>query len=182
MAKILTAVRHAKSSWRDPSLSDKKRPLNARGKMAAPAMARYLLRLEHLPQALLSSPARRAWDTAALMAAEFGILESAIKKDDRLYFDGMSGILDAVRDTDDAIDHLFFFSHEPIIGDFCRQYADLDPLVNYPTAAVCAMQFEVDHWRDIGQVSGKSEKGKKGHINKAQKLFFVIPKKIDPAL
>jgi phosphohistidine phosphatase SixA len=34
--KILYIVRHAKSSWDDPELSDFDRPLNERGKKSAP--------------------------------------------------------------------------------------------------------------------------------------------------
>ncbi|MCH5374620.1 MAG: histidine phosphatase family protein, partial [Planctomycetes bacterium] len=36
--KTLLILRHAKSSWGDPSLADHDRPLNARGKRDAPRM------------------------------------------------------------------------------------------------------------------------------------------------
>ncbi len=35
----LTLLRHAKSSWQDPSLTDMERPLNKRGRRDATAMA-----------------------------------------------------------------------------------------------------------------------------------------------
>ena len=44
--KILFLVRHAKSSWKDPALSDHDRPLNQRGKQNAPLMAARLRKEE----------------------------------------------------------------------------------------------------------------------------------------
>ncbi len=40
--KTLLLIRHAKSSWDDPELTDYERPLNERGKKDAPAMAEKL--------------------------------------------------------------------------------------------------------------------------------------------
>jgi phosphohistidine phosphatase len=40
--KTLLLIRHAKSSWNEPGLSDFERPLNDRGKKDAPEMAERL--------------------------------------------------------------------------------------------------------------------------------------------
>ncbi len=40
--KTVLLVRHAKSSWDDPLLADFDRPLAARGRGAAPRIARYM--------------------------------------------------------------------------------------------------------------------------------------------
>ncbi len=167
MTKVLTAIRHAKSSWDDPGLADRDRPLSKRGRKAAPAIARYLQKLGHLPDAMLSSPAVRAADTATLMAEQFGFLKQDIRIDDRLYFAGLEGIAEAIRETPDDIQRLFFFSHEPVISSFCERYCRLGN-VHFATSGVCAMEFETDQWSVL------PERGKK--------LFFVIPKAIDPAL
>ncbi len=66
--KILLIVRHAKSSWKDPHLVDHQRPLNKRGKKAAPEMGRRLKKRGERPDMIVSSDARRAVDTAASMA------------------------------------------------------------------------------------------------------------------
>jgi len=58
--KTLILIRHAKSSWDQPGLSDFDRPLNERGKKDAPVMAKRVkekgIELDHL----VSSPAKRA--------------------------------------------------------------------------------------------------------------------------
>jgi len=55
--KSLLILRHAKSSWKHPELTDHDRPLNKRGKRDAPRMGE-ILRSEHLiPEAIISSMA-----------------------------------------------------------------------------------------------------------------------------
>jgi phosphohistidine phosphatase len=45
--KSVLILRHAKSSWKDPELTDHDRPLNKRGKRDAPRIGQ-LLKNEHL--------------------------------------------------------------------------------------------------------------------------------------
>ncbi|MFC5585479.1 SixA phosphatase family protein [Nitratireductor kimnyeongensis] len=70
--KELLLLRHAKSSWDDPSLADIERPLAPRGRRAAPLMGREILRRGWSPDYVLVSPARRAQQTWRLVAAEIG--------------------------------------------------------------------------------------------------------------
>jgi len=65
--KRLTLMRHADARWNDPAISDLERPLNRRGIGAAQAMARRLLELQLIPDLLLTSPARRAQQTADIV-------------------------------------------------------------------------------------------------------------------
>ena len=63
----LFIMRHAKSSWDDPTLSDFERPLNRRGKEDAPLMGEHLKRLGIKPDLIVSSPAKRAKKTAKIV-------------------------------------------------------------------------------------------------------------------
>lgn len=168
MSKILTVIRHAKSSWSDPLLEDIKRPLNSRGKRAAPSMGRYLRDAGHIPELLVSSPAKRAYKTAVLMARELEYDHEKILKDSKLYFEGTEAMLQVARQLDDSYGAVFLFSHEPIVSDFCELMCGLS-VVKYPTGAACAMSFDVDNWAQIKEGEG-------------QQLFFVKPKAIDPTL
>ena len=70
--KSLLILRHAKSSWKHPELTDHDRPLNKRGKRDAPRMGE-ILRSEHLiPEAIISSTAARAHATAEAVAKASG--------------------------------------------------------------------------------------------------------------
>ena len=66
--KILMLLRHAKSSWKDTSLSDFDRPLNGRGRKAAETIGRYLRNNGLEPELVLSSPAVRARETIGIVA------------------------------------------------------------------------------------------------------------------
>ena len=70
--KSILLLRHAKSSRKDPDLTDHDRPLNKRGKRDAPRMGR-LLKKEHLvPDIIISSTAIRARSTAEAVAKASG--------------------------------------------------------------------------------------------------------------
>ena len=70
--KTLLLLRHAKSSWKVPDLSDHDRPLNRRGKKDAPKMGRLLKEKELVPDLVIDSTARRAKDTASAVAKHSG--------------------------------------------------------------------------------------------------------------
>ncbi len=59
----LGLMRHAKSDWADENLTDHDRPLNARGRRDAPAMARWLAAQRFLPEVILASTATRVRQT-----------------------------------------------------------------------------------------------------------------------
>ena len=67
MITRLILMRHAKSSWKYPELSDHERPLNKRGSKAAGKIAKELIRLEWIPNKLYSSDSTRTKETWARM-------------------------------------------------------------------------------------------------------------------
>jgi len=76
--KILYLVRHAKSSWKDSTLSDMDRPLNKRGRRNSPDMGRRMLEQDHQPELFISSPANRALSTTRNIMRELGIDDAEI--------------------------------------------------------------------------------------------------------
>lgn len=68
--KTVFLLRHAKSSWDDPSLDDFDRPLSDRGRKAAPLIGRFMAAQSWQPDLALVSPAIRARDTWQLVAPE----------------------------------------------------------------------------------------------------------------
>jgi phosphohistidine phosphatase len=83
--KILTIVRHAKSSWDDSSLSDRERPLNERGRLDAPMMGRRIAAAGIRPSLIIASPAVRAWTTARVVAQELGYPLEFMHRESELY-------------------------------------------------------------------------------------------------
>lgn len=68
----LLIMRHAKSSWDDPDLGDHDRPLNRRGRLAAPRMGELLAAEDRLPDAVLCSTACRTVETWNLLSTAAG--------------------------------------------------------------------------------------------------------------
>lgn len=88
MIKQLLLMRHAKSSWKDETLSDHARPLNGRGRGDSPRMARQLTQHGLTPSLIISSDARRTQQTASLMLswwADHGVALPELRWSSELY-------------------------------------------------------------------------------------------------
>ena len=143
--KILTIVRHAKSSWSNPGLSDRKRPLNKRGKRDAPMMGERIQQHGIRPSLIVSSPATRAWSTAKTIAMAINYPREFLQKEDRLYLASLDDILDVVVAQDDAFNNLMLVGHNPGFTDFAN-FLVPGLTGNLPTAGVLSVQIEQDDW------------------------------------
>ena len=143
--KTLTLVRHAKSSWKNPSLRDRERPLNKRGERDAPKMGKRIVAAGIRPSLIISSPATRAWTTAKAVAAEIGYPHEFLQREDDLYLASLDRLLDVVAAQDPGFNNLMLFGHNPGLTDFAN-YLCPGLTDNVPTAGVVCVEFEADDW------------------------------------
>jgi phosphohistidine phosphatase len=143
--KTLTLLRHAKSSWKDTSLSDRDRPLNKRGERDAPEMGRRIAAAGIRPSLIVSSPAVRAWTTARIIADKIGYPREFLQRDKRLYLASVNGILDVIVGQDTAFNSLMIVGHNPGFTDFAN-YLVPGLTNNIPTAGVVSVQLDTDDW------------------------------------
>jgi phosphohistidine phosphatase len=142
--KTLILVRHAKSSWEDAALPDKERPLNERGKRDAPDMGKRLAKRDVKPELILSSPARRAFATAKIIAKSLGYKLKNIVVDDRLYPGAADEILNSIHRLDKQLDRVMIVGHNPALADLAhRLSSEIDRM---PTCAVAKFRFDVKAW------------------------------------
>lgn len=146
--KTLILVRHAKSSWDDPGLNDFDRPLNDRGKKDAPKMAERLAKKKIEIDAFISSPAKRAARTAKFFAEEFKAKKKEIIFKTELYLASENVFYDVIEKTDDDLDTIAVFSHNPGITDFANDLTEIK-IDNIPTCGVFAVKIDSGHWADI---------------------------------
>jgi len=141
-------MRHAKSSWDNPSLDDFDRPLNERGLKAAPEMARRFkdLGLGWSLNRIVSSSARRAAETTQLFSGELEL--EAITYSEDLYLSSPHTLLDAARAQDDEEGAIMLVAHNPGISSFTGMLIDRD-LGDLPTAFLAIVSFEVEAWKDV---------------------------------
>ena len=143
--KILTLVRHAKSSWKDTSLTDRDRPLNNRGKRDAPEMGRRIAAAGIRPSLIVSSPATRAWTTAKVIANEIGYPREFLQRDNALYLASVNGILDVIASQDVGFNSLMLVGHNPGFTDLAN-YLVPGLTNNVPTAGVISIELDTDEW------------------------------------
>ena len=143
--RILTLVRHAKSDWKDTSLSDKERPLNRRGERDAPKMGRRLVKHGIRPSLIIASPAVRAWTTAKIIARKISYPAEFLQREETLYLASLNELLDAVAAQDDGFKSLMVVGHNPGLTDFAN-FLVPGLTNNLPTAGVVSVQFEGDDW------------------------------------
>ena len=144
--KTLLIVRHAKSSWDSADISDIDRPLNDRGKRDAPAMAQRLIKAGVRIDRFVSSPARRARNTAEHFAHTYGRKEKEIRQIPELYNATVPVFQEVVGALDDGDDTVAIFSHNPGITAFVNTLTDEIRLDNMPTCAVFAVKSDAEHW------------------------------------
>jgi phosphohistidine phosphatase len=148
--KTLFLVRHAKSSRDDPTLPDRDRPLDDRGRRDAPKMGKRLARRDMKPDLLVSSPALRALTTAQLIAEEIGFKRKDIVVDDRLYASSPDALLAVIRALDNKLDRVMLFGHNPEFSDLAHRLSS--KIVDMPTSAVAEYHFDTKAWSDVGEV------------------------------
>ena len=147
--KRLTVMRHADARWKDPGTEDFARPLNRRGLAGAEAMARRLLELELVPDRLLASTARRAEQTADIVARELALSVRHVQREEALYLASAADMLRLIQDTGPRIAHLMVIAHNPGASDLIHLLVPRGGISTLTTAGVCSIVFEVDSWHAI---------------------------------
>jgi phosphohistidine phosphatase len=167
----LTLIRHAKSSWADPSLPDFTRPLAPRGFAAGAVMASWLAVNVRPPDTVLVSSALRTQATWALLADAWGA-PATCTLDDSLYMAVSERVLRQIGKTPATTAHLMIVGHNPGMQDLAL--ALIGPasttermalVAKFPTAAVAVLTFDTRLWSDV--------RAGQGHLQ-----HFVSPRRL----
>ena len=151
--KRLYLLRHAKSSWDDPTLADHDRPLAPRGRRAAKLIAKHLRRERIAPALVLCSSAQRARETLEGLAPALGD-EVSVHVERELYGASDGDLLERLRAIPEAAPSVLLIGHNPAIQALAVSLSsgslELESLQRkYPTAALATITFE-GSWRDLG--------------------------------
>jgi phosphohistidine phosphatase len=146
MAKTLLLLRHAKSSWGDSSLPDHDRPLNKRGKAAAPRMGRLLRDEGLVPDLVVTSTAVRAQATAFAVIEACGYV-GAVRSARSLYLAPPSAYVDLIRELDESIERVLMIGHNPGIETLFSELVGRPEAM--PTAGLAALAIPIDDWLEL---------------------------------
>ena len=148
MSKTITLIRHAKSSWSDPNLPDKFRPLNKRGQRDLPKIGKLLQALEFSPDLLLCSTAKRALETLEGLKPYISIAENNIRFEETLYEADVDHLLAEIKQRSDEVGHLTIIGHNPGLNDLINLLCGIQ-IGNLPTLGIAQLRFDSVHWTDI---------------------------------
>ncbi|MEJ2492159.1 MAG: histidine phosphatase family protein [Desulfuromonadales bacterium] len=146
--KRLILVRHAKSSWANPDLKDFDRPLNSRGERDAPIMGQRLLKGGLVPQVIVTSPAKRAWTTAQLIAQEIGIGAQEIIRYPEIYEADVATLMAVIGHLAEDWKDVMLVGHNPGLSELA-EYLTGKAFGNLPTCAVCSLVLPISDWHQV---------------------------------
>ena len=167
----LMLARHAKSSWGDLALSDHDRPLNGRGRRAAPLVGTELAGLDCIPDVVYSSTSARTRETWSLMEPEFGGHPRVEYLRD-LYLASPRIVLATVAATPRKAQTVMVLGHNPsshALAAYLSQTGDEGEIerlrTKFPTGAVAVIGLSSDDWT-------KAEEG-------GELLHLILPRRLE---
>ena len=152
--KTIVLMRHAKSSWGNRELTDFERPLNARGKKAAPFMGRKLSGHDLNISQFISSPSNRTMQTAKRICKEIAYDFSKVLFKDSIYQASTKNLLNVINGVDNEHDTIILLGHNPAITYLVNALQDESYITNVPTCGMVSITFALDVWGDIGHGKG----------------------------
>ena len=164
MKRRLVLIRHAKSSWSNPLQSDYDRPLNERGQTDAPMMGERLKAKGVIPDMIIASTAKRASETAKIIANAVDYDEQKINWQDKLYHCNSSVFDEMLEDIPDTVQTVFIVAHNPGVSEYASAFEANSPIDQMPTCGIAGVEFDTDHWYDFNHT-------------KRQVFLFDYPKK-----
>ncbi len=156
----LSLLRHAKSSWKNPTLPDRERPLSTRGMSDAPVMGRAMTERGIDPELVLCSSARRTVDTLDLLLPELKV-EPEVTYEDGLYHASPEDMLDMLRAIPPGASSVLMVGHNPEIEALAGDLIGSGPKhmrdrlrEKYPTGALAVLNFAAGLWSSVDVNSG----------------------------
>jgi phosphohistidine phosphatase len=154
LSRELLVLRHGKSAWDTGAPTDFERPLAPRGKRDAPRMGRWLDAQGLKPDHVVSSPARRARQTARRVAKALDLDREEISYDERVYESGLYDLLAVLAECPAGCRRVLLVGHNPgleILVEHLGGSAVTIPEDGklLPTATVAHLRMPTD-WSTIG--------------------------------
>ena len=144
--KTLLIFRHAKSSWKENSLTDHDRPLNKRGKVDAPRMGSLAREHDLVPDLILASTAKRVRQTVAGFCDGSGY-DGEVQFLGELYAAGPEVYLEALAALPGDPQRVMVVGHNPGLEELLAELTGQDEIL--PTAALAQVELEIENWPDV---------------------------------
>ncbi len=107
----------------------------------------FILKKSGVPDLILTSSAKRAYETATNAAQSLGYPIEEIEAAQSLYFASTRWIMDVVSKLPEEVDYCLFVGHNPGLTDLINTLGVR--LDNLPTASAVCFEYHIDRWKDI---------------------------------
>lgn len=157
MSRELWLLRHAKAK-RNDKIEDFERGLKKRGKQQAAKMGEWLQQQNLIPDWVISSPAKRAINTAVRLLKAMDETELTITKDKRLYAQGIESLKTVLAECPANTSRVLLVGHNPELEDLLMYLVDLANIPDndklLPTAALARLIMP-DDWTQLSAESAQ---------------------------
>ncbi|MDO9510911.1 MAG: histidine phosphatase family protein [Bacteroidales bacterium] len=163
--KTLYIIRHAKSSWDFPDISDDQRPLIEKGKNRTRKVLDHLASIDTpCPDCMMSSHAIRALETARIFADTLNYPPDKIIISKKIYHGPAEHLFDQFYGLDDAIETVMIFGHNPTLTAFANFFGN-KAIEWIPTSGVVCVNLDTNRWTDMNLCTSRI-------------LFYITPKSL----
>lgn len=147
--KVLYLVRHAKSSWKDTTLPDHKRPLLEKGKKRTKKVIDFLWQKKVSVNYMISSPAVRAYETSMHLAKALNYPVEKIQLSPHAYYGDAQKLFNLICAVSNDYNKLMLIGHNPALTNLINDF--IETKIDYlPTSGIVALKFQTDRWTKIG--------------------------------
>lgn len=141
MTHTLLLLRHAEAGRSHARVRDDfDRVLTARGQKQAEAIGRLLRDQGLVPDAIVSSPAERARETAVLVCHQLGLPRTRIEWDKRIYEDNSVDLMPVLADCPERAAILLVVGHNPGLERLAQHLARDAGAISLSTASVARLR------------------------------------------
>ena len=154
--KTLSFIRHAKSDWSSPLVSDHERCLADRGRKASLKMKDFLSNKKNQFEIVFSSTAMRAVETIEIVRAALKNTDVIFNKD--LYTFDDNSLIEIISQISDDYSSVLIVGHNTAIQEAVLRLSSSNSSseliyriqAKYPTGAYSSLSSDISSWNQIG--------------------------------
>ena len=151
--KKLILVRHAKSEAATSTVTDFDRDITEEGKAQAKTLAAQLKEARLTPQKIYCSTARRACETAMIIAEALGLSEKEVEANPQLYEASQISLTQFIETMPDHLKEVMIVGHNPTLSIFAT-HLNAETPINLSTCGVFVIDFDMSSWQQLTKTKG----------------------------
>lgn len=152
----LYIVRHAQATDTQTRQQDFDRELTSQGQRDAIGIGNHLKKLNTPIDFIISSKAKRAELTSALIAEQIGFPMSQIQWDEEIYQASARILLKSIHLIENNFKHIIIVGHNPYIS-YLAEYLSKSEIGDMKSGSLVCIKFDITHWNELAEGNGSLE-------------------------